>query len=671
MRRYTKQLIAVLLAGLLPVTIAACGGDDTAGGGDDGNGNGNGNGDETAQYELTVEDQTVDDASAVTVDSVTTDGDDLWVVIHADEDGSPGEVRGWTFVEGADDSTEGIEVDLDPEAEDGETLWAMLHVDDPGDEEFTFGDEEDADPPAMVDDEIVQDDFEVTVEDDDGGNGGGDTPAITVEDQTFAEGEADVVSIAEATLDEPGFVVIHQDDGGEFGDIIGSSDVLEAGTSENVEVQLDRQAEDGETLWAMLHHDGNGDEEFNGSDDLAVKVDDEIVVKSFEVTVEEEQTGDAPDIVVEDQVLPADAPDMVSIPEVVLEENGFVVIHADDGGSPGDVIGSSDLLEGADSPHSGVSVLLDRAAEDGETLWGMLHSDGNDDGEFNSGNDDPPVEDDAGEVVTESFQITLPSVDAGNVSLDGDNGDLSTIVTIDNVVSNGDGWLVVHENGCGDFGGVLGHAAVSHGENTDVEVELEAPAAEGGSNADLCAMLHTDDGNGEYDFNGSGSSGDGPVQDDEGEIVMDTFNASVTEGTAAIRVTLGANGTSSYTVDGVEPSLFEDDVDDDNGDIQEFSFRAGWRYEFDNPVFSSHPFEFMNENNDDNGVLLSQSVEGELESEGSIDWNEVSDETFRFTVSDDFQNDTLTPGDPLGSNAVEHYRCRSHPGSMTGTVVYQ
>jgi hypothetical protein len=75
---------------------------------------------------VTASDQESDGASVV-VDSVTAAvlG---WMVIHIDENGSPGAVLGQTQVDAG--TTEAVTVDLDPPLEGETTLWAMLHIDE-------------------------------------------------------------------------------------------------------------------------------------------------------------------------------------------------------------------------------------------------------------------------------------------------------------------------------------------------------------------------------------------------------------------------------------------------------------------------------------------------------------------------------------------------------------
>jgi len=226
------------------------------------------------------------------------------------------------------------------------------------------------------------------------------------------------------------------------------------------------------------------------------------------------------------------------------------------------------------------------------------------------------------------------------------------VTIVDSVVSQGAGWLVVHENGCDDFGGVLGWASVEGWNNENVTVELSSPAADGGENADLCAMLHTDDGNGEYDFDaGADEPSDVPVANSEDEVVMSTFNVSVTEGTPAIRITLGAQGNNAYTVDSVEPGRFEGDTGTEDDDPT-FELRTNWRYEFENTVTGNHPFEFITGASDT--VHLSQESDPALEDDSSINWWEDGS-TFRFTVG-------------TGFGPIDTYRCEQHPDSMRGPV---
>lgn len=90
--------------------------------------------------------------------------------------------------------------------------------------------------------------------------------AIYVQDQ--APGQS--VTVAFATLEEAGFVVIHEAKDDNIGAVIGKSNLTPGGEAENLPpITLSRKTLDGETLFAMLHRD-NGDKTFNAKEDAPI-----------------------------------------------------------------------------------------------------------------------------------------------------------------------------------------------------------------------------------------------------------------------------------------------------------------------------------------------------------------------------------------------------------------
>jgi hypothetical protein len=79
------------------------------------------------------------------------------------------------------------------------------------------------------------------------------------------------VKVAQVYLAKPGYVVIHEDNDGEAGAILGSSALLKAGENNNVLVTLTRSTEDGEKLWSMLHVESNSNTTFESSVDIPVE----------------------------------------------------------------------------------------------------------------------------------------------------------------------------------------------------------------------------------------------------------------------------------------------------------------------------------------------------------------------------------------------------------------
>lgn len=79
------------------------------------------------------------------------------------------------------------------------------------------------------------------------------------------------VTVSQVYLASPGYVVIHADNNGKPGDILGASVLLPSGESQNVQVTLSRKTADGEKLWSMLHSERNGNSTFEVAADTPVQ----------------------------------------------------------------------------------------------------------------------------------------------------------------------------------------------------------------------------------------------------------------------------------------------------------------------------------------------------------------------------------------------------------------
>jgi hypothetical protein len=93
----------------------------------------------------------------------------------------------------------------------------------------------------------------------------------------------------------------------------------------------------------------------------------------------------------------------VKVNTAYFEEPGFVVIHADEDGQPGPVLGSSGLLPKGEI--SGLNITLSRSSKDGEKLHAMLHADTDGDGAFSSA--DAPLKGGNGEAIDGWFDISV------------------------------------------------------------------------------------------------------------------------------------------------------------------------------------------------------------------------------------------------------------------------
>ena len=263
----------------------------------------------------------------------------------------------------------------------------------------------------------------------------------------------------------------------------------------------------------MLHIDAGvqGTYEFPGPDGPAVDANGDVITPSFTVTID--GGGDAfGAVTVADQT--ADPANTVVVATVTSVGPGFIVIHADDGGAPGEVLGNTAVNDGS---NSDVSVTLSRDAVDGEVLYAMLHIDAGVQGTYEFPGPDVPATDADGDVITPSFTVTIDGDPFGSVTVANQLPDPANTVVVSEVVSVGPGFIVIHAADNGAPGEVLGNTAVNDGSNSDVSVTLSRDTVPGEV---LYAMLHIDAGTvGTYEFPGP----DGPATDANGDVITPRF----------------------------------------------------------------------------------------------------------------------------------------------------
>ena len=117
---------------------------------------------------------------------------------------------------------------------------------------------------------------------------------------------------------------------------------------------------------------------------------------------EEDVTALAPSLVVEDQTVREDG--SVLIARAVSPVNGWVVIHADDSGRPGTVIGYAPVAAG---DTRALAVPIDSNAVTA-TLFAMLHVDEGTAGTYEFPGDDVPLTDAQGNPVVAAFAVSAP-----------------------------------------------------------------------------------------------------------------------------------------------------------------------------------------------------------------------------------------------------------------------
>jgi PGF-CTERM protein len=112
------------------------------------------------------------------------------------------------------------------------------------------------------------------------------TATVTFNDQNQEDG---TVTVNSATLSEGGYLVVHADDDGSPGDVLGNSEYLSAGEHFDVEVDVGTLSEE-QTLHAMAHQD-DGDESYNFPDaDGPYTLNGTAVFDSATVSLQDEST---------------------------------------------------------------------------------------------------------------------------------------------------------------------------------------------------------------------------------------------------------------------------------------------------------------------------------------------------------------------------------------------
>jgi len=403
---------------------------------------------------VTMDDQPLDDRGELTAAEVALPGPG-WLVILADDDGQPGEPIGQTALDGGVHA--GVDVTVDPQLAT-ETLYARLHL-DAGTEgvfEYPGADEPYAGEPGAT--------FAVELQ----------LPRPVVEAAEQTVGEDNVATVARVELLEPGWVVIHVDDDGQAGAVIGGVR-LEAGTYQNVPVTIDRRYAT-PTLHAVLHEDDGepGLLEYPAGD-RPLLVNGQPVTAAFAAHY-------PPDILVYDQPLIDDA---IVVERVISEGPGWLAIYSDQDGQPGLIIGFAALEDGL---NEAIRIeLIESAVTD--QLYARLHQDTTPGDEFDFPGNDP--------VVRYEERMPQPTVfrtDLGAAVVVRDQTLVDDSAVVSMVVVPVNAWVAVHAAADdGQPAGMLGRVFVPAGISRNVVVPLD-PAPD---NAPVILVLYEDQGEAE------------------------------------------------------------------------------------------------------------------------------------------------------------------------------
>lgn len=224
------------------------------------------------------------------------------------------------------------------------------------------------------------------------------TPDVRISPTGIVDGK---VIIARAVADGPAWIVIHADDEGAPGEVIGYAP-LEEGENTNVAVEIDADAAT-PILHAMLHDDQGevGTYEFPGPD-TPTQLDGNIVMAAFSAQPVPADTAPMPPDI---EIGPNGVVDgKIVIARATATDPSWVVIHADDDGAPGEVIGFAPLNPGE---NNDVIVEIDTEAAT-STLHAMLHDDNGEVGVYEFPGPDTPTEIDGNIVMAEFSSAGTP-----------------------------------------------------------------------------------------------------------------------------------------------------------------------------------------------------------------------------------------------------------------------
>lgn len=223
----------------------------------------------------------------------------------------------------------------------------------------------------------------------------------------------------------------------------------------------------------------------------------------------------------------------IIVQSVDLPSAGFIAIHADNGGSPGAVIGNSALLPAG--PSSDVSIALDGALEGTSIVWPMVHIDSDSDGQYtfmppDNAVDVPGITAD-GNVAVASATVTLLPARAPSALEVVDQEGLGLGIVVASVTLPAQGFVAVHADADGGPGPVIGVSKLlAAGTSTDVEIMFDAPLEVSGT---LYPMLHIDmDGDSEYTFMPPDNAIDLPALFDAEDVAVVGINVTVLPATA-------------------------------------------------------------------------------------------------------------------------------------------
>jgi predicted lipoprotein with Yx(FWY)xxD motif len=388
---------------------------------------------------------------------------------------------------------------------------------------------------------------------------GNANPSVTVKDQVY---DGTTIVVADAVSPGPGWMVIHNQENGALGPPIGETQI-NGGENKDIVVKID-PAQATDVMYAMLHQDGGtvGKYEFPGPD-VPVMIDGVMLAPAFNATVHSGTADITPLIKVTDQDIAAGK---VTIASIASSGPGWVTVNVQGAdGSPGSEIGYTAVKSGS---SENVVITVD-ASKATPVLFVMLYQDAGESGKYEIPDPDAPQQAN-GQAVSASFKTeaagmvmdtpaaggygspataapVTPGASQPSITVS-DQPIQNGTVTVSQVVTNGNWWLVIHkQNPNGEMGEYIGATLLPSGVSNNVVVEID----ENRATPVLYAMLHEDLGeSGKLQFPGP----DLPVMVN-GEMLTPSFHLISPGQGVTINIRTLPNSVA-YLTDGQGKSLY-------------------------------------------------------------------------------------------------------------------
>jgi len=324
------------------------------------------------------------------------------------------------------------------------------------------------------------------------------SPADIVAIDQRSEGSS--VVVASLSMPDPGWVVARLDAGGSPGELIGISELVSKGVSTDVVVPFLVPVAEATTVHLIIHIDVDGDREF------LYDAPDALVD-----TVATTAGGSTASAVITIELLPPLGPASALLdPQVtdgttvivaggLLPAAGFIAVHADSGGEPGEVLGVSGLLPAGEV--GAITVTLDTPLSTTGPAHAVAWVDRDESGTFTPGDEgDQMAVTEDGALAADTAQITViarapASIEVSNQTV-ASGGDF----VIATLVAPAPGFIEILRDASGVPGARLAVAPVEAGTADDVAIALPGGV---GSGTRLWLRLWVD-----FDQSGTLSAGD-------------------------------------------------------------------------------------------------------------------------------------------------------------------